>query len=167
MTQVVEQGTGRRAKLDGIKVAGKTGTTNEYKDAWFCGFTGNFIGAVWFGNDDDQPMDKMTGGTLPAATWHDIMQFAHSGVDLKPLPGTTLTAEQVARGRADQCGRRADAEGPRAIVEEVVRGARLDQNLMKTTSEKHGAIDLTRPSRYAAAEPAVFARRREAIVDLR
>jgi penicillin-binding protein 1A len=93
MTQVVEQGTGRRAILEGIKVAGKTGTTNAYKDAWFCGYTGNFVGIVWYGNDDDQPMEKMTGGTLPAATWHDIMQFAHSGVDLKPLPGSQLIAE--------------------------------------------------------------------------
>jgi penicillin-binding protein 1A len=93
MTQVVEQGTGRRAALDGIKVAGKTGTTNEYKDAWFCGYTGNFVGIVWYGNDDGQPMEKMTGGTLPAATWHDIMQYAHSGVDLKPLPGLALQAE--------------------------------------------------------------------------
>jgi penicillin-binding protein 1A len=93
MTQVVEQGTGRRAALEGIKVAGKTGTTNEYKDAWFCGYTGNFVGIVWYGNDDSQPMEKMTGGTLPAMTWHDIMQFAHSGVDLKPLPGLSLDAE--------------------------------------------------------------------------
>jgi penicillin-binding protein 1A len=93
---VVEQGTGRRAALEGIKVAGKTGTTNEYKDAWFCGYTGNFVGVVWYGNDDGQPMEKMTGGTLPAATWHDIMQYAHSGVDLKPLPGQTLTADKAA-----------------------------------------------------------------------
>jgi penicillin-binding protein 1A len=95
MTQVVEQGTGRRAALEGIKVAGKTGTTNEYKDAWFCGYTGNFVGVVWYGNDDGQPMEKMTGGTLPAATWHDIMQYAHSGVDLKPLPGQALIAEKA------------------------------------------------------------------------
>ena len=95
MTQVVEQGTGGRAKLDGIKVAGKTGTTNGYKDAWFCGYTGNFVGVVWYGNDDDQPMENMTGGTLPAMTWHDIMQFAHSGVELKPLPGANLQPEQV------------------------------------------------------------------------
>ncbi len=66
MHQVVEQGTGRRAQLPGIEVAGKTGTTNDYKDAWFCGYTGNFVGVVWYGNDDGDPMNKVTGGTLPA-----------------------------------------------------------------------------------------------------
>ena len=65
-------------------MAGKTGTTNNYKDAWFCGFTGNYVGAVWYGNDDDSSMNEMTGGALPAKTWHDIMAFAHAGIDAKP-----------------------------------------------------------------------------------
>jgi len=87
MMQVVLAGTGRRAQLDNIEVAGKTGTTNGYKDAWFIGYTGNYVGAIWFGNDDDAPMDNMTGGTLPAATWHEVMEYAHQGIELKPLPG--------------------------------------------------------------------------------
>ena len=87
MMQVVLAGTGRRAQLDNIEVAGKTGTTNGYKDAWFIGYTGNYVGAIWFGNDDDTPMDNMTGGTLPAQTWHDVMEYAHQGIELKPLPG--------------------------------------------------------------------------------
>jgi penicillin-binding protein 1A len=87
MMQVVLAGTGRRAQLDNIEVAGKTGTTNGYKDAWFIGYTGNYVAAIWFGNDDDAPMDKMTGGTLPAATWHEVMEYAHQGIELKPLPG--------------------------------------------------------------------------------
>jgi len=87
MTQVVEAGTGRRAHLDNTEVAGKTGTTTGYKDAWFIGYTGNYVAAVWYGNDDGTLMEKMTGGTLPAATWHDVMQYAHQGIELKPLPG--------------------------------------------------------------------------------
>jgi penicillin-binding protein 1A len=88
MTKVVEEGTGKRAALGAnIQVAGKTGTTNGYKDAWFCGYTGNFTECVWFGNDDDTSMNNMTGGSLPAQTWHDIMVYAHNGVELKPLPG--------------------------------------------------------------------------------
>jgi penicillin-binding protein 1A len=87
MNSVVENGTGKRAQLDGIKVAGKTGTTNSWRDAWFVGYTGNFVGAVWMGNDDFSPTKRMTGGTLPAQTWHNIMAYAHQGVELRPLPG--------------------------------------------------------------------------------
>src|SRR5436189_290397 len=87
MNKVVEEGTGKRAILDGVKAAGKTGTTNAYRDAWFVGFTGNYVCGVWFGNDDYTTMNQMTGGSLPAQTWHDIMAFAHQGVELKPIPG--------------------------------------------------------------------------------
>jgi penicillin-binding protein 1A len=87
MNKVVEEGTGRRAMLDGIKAAGKTGTTNNYRDAWFMGYTGNFICGIWFGNDDYQPTNRMTGGSLPAMTWHEIMAYAHQGIEIKQLPG--------------------------------------------------------------------------------
>jgi penicillin-binding protein 1A len=87
MNSVVQNGTGRRAQLDGVPTAGKTGTTNAWRDAWFVGYTGNFVGAVWMGNDDYSPTKRMTGGTLPAMTWHNIMTYAHQGVELRPLPG--------------------------------------------------------------------------------
>lgn len=87
MTQVVEAGTARRAALDGIRSAGKTGTTNAYRDAWFVGYTGNFVCGVWYGNDDYSPTNRMTGGSLPAKTWHDVMTVAHQGVELKTIPG--------------------------------------------------------------------------------
>jgi penicillin-binding protein 1A len=108
MMQVVLAGTGRRAQLDNIEVAGKTGTTNGYKDAWFIGYTGNYVGAIWFGNDDDAPMDNMTGGTLPAQTWHEVMEYAHQGIELKPLPGRPAPA-----GAAPAAAGTAAAEAPR------------------------------------------------------
>jgi penicillin-binding protein 1A len=83
----VSEGTARRAALDGIPTAGKTGTTNAYRDAWFVGYTGNFVCAVWYGNDDYSPTNRMTGGSLPAQTWHDIMVAAHQGVEIKEIPG--------------------------------------------------------------------------------
>jgi penicillin-binding protein 1A len=87
MNSVVENGTGKRAELDGIPTCGKTGTTNDWRDAWFVGYTGNFVGAVWMGNDDFSQTNHMTGGTLPAMTWHDIMAYAHQSVELRQLPG--------------------------------------------------------------------------------
>jgi penicillin-binding protein 1A len=90
MNSVVENGTGKRARLDGIASAGKTGTTNAYRDAWFMGYTGNFVCGVWFGNDDYASTNRMTGGALPAMTWHTIMEYAHQGMELKQLPGVTV-----------------------------------------------------------------------------
>ena len=87
MSHVVSEGTARRAALDGIPTAGKTGTTNAYRDAWFVGYTGNFVCAIWYGNDDYSPTNRMTGGSLPAQTWHDIMAVAHQGVEIRDIPG--------------------------------------------------------------------------------
>ncbi|MEP3264902.1 MAG: penicillin-binding protein, partial [Hyphomicrobiales bacterium] len=86
LSQVPEWGTGRRAKLDDRVTAGKTGTTQSYRDAWFVGYTGNYVGAVWYGNDDYSPTKRLTGGRLPAMTWKEVMAFAHQGVDEKPIP---------------------------------------------------------------------------------
>ena len=90
MNSVIENGTGKRARLDDIAAAGKTGTTNAYRDAWFMGYTANFVCGVWFGNDDYQATNRMTGGSLPAMTWHNIMAYAHEGIEIKQLPGVAV-----------------------------------------------------------------------------
>ncbi|MDO5894855.1 transglycosylase domain-containing protein [Agrobacterium sp. Azo12] len=81
-------GTARRGALDnGIVSGGKTGTSQSYRDAWYVGFTGNYTTAVWFGNDDFSPMNNMTGGALPAMTFKRLMDYAHQGMELRPIPG--------------------------------------------------------------------------------
>ncbi|MBK5960374.1 penicillin-binding protein [Rhodoplanes elegans] len=95
MNKVVEEGTARRAILNGIKAAGKTGTTNAYRDAWFVGFTGNFVCGVWFGNDDYSPLNRMTGGSMPAMVWHTIMEYAHQGIELRNIPGLPPNPAQI------------------------------------------------------------------------
>jgi len=81
-------GTARRGALDhGIVSGGKTGTTQAYRDAWYVGFTGNYTTAVWYGNDDYTSTNNMTGGSLPAMTFKRLMDYAHQGIELRPIPG--------------------------------------------------------------------------------
>ncbi|GLS36051.1 penicillin-binding protein [Mesorhizobium tianshanense] len=87
MTGTVEIGTARKAAF-AWPAAGKTGTSQNSRDAWFIGYTANLTTGVWFGNDDGSPMKKVTGGALPAQAWHEFMVAAHEGVPVRPLPGT-------------------------------------------------------------------------------
>ncbi|HFB54449.1 MAG TPA: hypothetical protein ENJ46_00875, partial [Hellea balneolensis] len=73
---VVNNGTGKRARLQGRDIAGKTGTTNDYRDAWFVGYTPDFVTGLWVGNDDNSKMARVTGGTLPARIWKTYMASA-------------------------------------------------------------------------------------------
>ena len=84
---VVKEGTGRRAQLPPQDIAGKTGTSQDYRDAWFVGYSSYYVAGVWVGNDDNTPTNRVTGGSLPAEIWHDIMAGAHQDLPPKPLPG--------------------------------------------------------------------------------
>jgi penicillin-binding protein 1A len=87
LNAVVTSGTGQQATLENRPVAGKTGTSNGYRDAWFVGYTADYIAGVWVGNDKPTPMKEVTGGGLPTAIWHDIMEKAHRKQPIRPLPG--------------------------------------------------------------------------------
>ncbi len=86
MAETIRSGTGRKASF-GWPAAGKTGTSQNSRDAWFVGYTSNLTTGVWFGNDDGRPTKDITGGTLPALAWHDFMAAAHEGVPVASLPG--------------------------------------------------------------------------------
>jgi penicillin-binding protein 1A len=90
LQRVVEDGTGKKAQVDGWQIAGKTGTTQNSRDALFVGYSANLVTGVWFGNDDGTPMKKVTGGSLPAETFGAFMTVAHKGVPSADLPGIYL-----------------------------------------------------------------------------
>ncbi len=86
MHQVVEQGTGKRAQIDGWQIAGKSGTTQAARDAWFIAFTGDYVTGVWMGYDDNRPLNKVTGGSLPADIWRETMTRVLAGQQPVALP---------------------------------------------------------------------------------
>jgi penicillin-binding protein 1A len=161
MNKVVEEGTGKRAILDITKSAGKTGTTNAYRDAWFVGFTGNYIAGVWYGNDDYTSTNRMTGGSLPAGTWRDIMAYAHQGIEIKAIPGVPNPApsnkgQNVASGKANT-----DAQRPALLTRKgadiLVRVERLMDEATRTL------VSNDKPALRADAAPGAAASAGESI----
>jgi 1A family penicillin-binding protein len=97
LRSVVEHGTGRAAALNGF-VAGKTGTSQDYRDAWFIGFTDDLVVGVWLGNDDNSPMRRVVGGSVPASIWHDFVAAAtplvgREGVPIAAAPPAETTGQ--------------------------------------------------------------------------
>ncbi|WP_232314836.1 transglycosylase domain-containing protein [Oceanibaculum pacificum] len=95
LSRVIEEGTGRAAKLT-RPAAGKTGTSQDFRDAWFIGFTSDLVTGVWLGNDDGKPMTKVTGGALPAQLWRGFMERSHQGLPPRPLVAHSLVRIQQA-----------------------------------------------------------------------
>ncbi len=117
MYGVVTSGTGRSASLAGHEAAGKTGTTQDYHDAWFVGFTADYVASVWVGNDDSSPMKTVTGGSLPAAIWRDVMTVAEKGKPATPLdksaPQPPVEDASVDAAETDQPATTGDDESGR------------------------------------------------------
>ncbi|WP_458791538.1 transglycosylase domain-containing protein [Yoonia sp. MH D7] len=101
MNQVVENGTGGRARIDGWQIAGKSGTTSAARDAWFIAFTGDYVTGVWMGYDDNRPLNGVTGGGLPADIWRETMTRVLAGMPAVPLPmdaPTAMTSSAIMEG---------------------------------------------------------------------
>lgn len=93
MHQVLKTGTGSKADLGERPAAGKTGTSQDWRDGWFMGYTGDLVAGVWVGNDDNSPTNRITGGGLPALIWKDFMSQAHEGWAYAKLPGAELAPD--------------------------------------------------------------------------
>jgi penicillin-binding protein 1A len=87
MHETLVSGTARKADLPGWQAAGKTGTTEDFRDAWFVGYTSRLVTGVWLGNDDNAPTKKAVGGGLPVEIWSRFMRAAHAGMAPAALPG--------------------------------------------------------------------------------
>jgi penicillin-binding protein 1A len=161
MSKVVEDGTAKRAILDGIRSAGKTGTTNSYRDAWFVGYTGNFVCGVWFGNDDYSPLNRMTGGSLPAQTWHEIMAYAHQGIELKQIAGIGPNGASVGP-ILDKDGKGDAPIRPAMLthkgVDSLLRVERLMDEAGRALASNGVAAPTAPPAKPAAATPAAAAK---------
>jgi penicillin-binding protein 1A len=99
---VVQYGTGVKAQFGNFDIGGKTGTSQNYRDAWFVGFTPYLIAGVWMGNDDNSPTKNVTGGSLPAQIWRDVMEPAHQGLAVAVLPGYMQPSAQAVPEQAAQ-----------------------------------------------------------------
>jgi membrane peptidoglycan carboxypeptidase len=121
MEKVVSQGTGGRAKLPDRQVAGKTGTTQAARDAWFIGFSADYVAGVWMGYDDNTPLTGVTGSGLPAEIWHEAMLRIHQGLPVTPLPMMEPKApQQVVQPQPQQQQQAPQREGGGNALENVL-----------------------------------------------
>ena len=112
----VERGTGTRARLPGGRpAAGKTGTTQAARDAWFIGFTADYVAGIWMGYDDNTPLTGVTGGGLPAEIWRETMARVHDGTPVRQLPMTVPAARTPQVARDGQRTRRGQRQTDNAV----------------------------------------------------
>lgn len=102
MQTTLVSGTATKARLDNRPAGGKTGTSQDFRDAWFIGYTANLVTGIWLGNDDNSPTKRASGGNLPAVIWHDFMQPAHEGIPASPLIGASESREILAQTEASE-----------------------------------------------------------------
>ncbi|MFB9221409.1 transglycosylase domain-containing protein [Paracoccus cavernae] len=137
MKAVIQNGTGGRAKLAGREAAGKTGTTSSYRDAWFIGFTEQYVTGVWMGYDDNTPLKGVTGGGLPAEIWQAVMTEIHDGLPAEPLGGWAPDTDRAVPQVINAGGSDGSADPLAAALSEA-----LGQPNPSAGSERTGTSDI-------------------------
>jgi penicillin-binding protein 1A len=142
MSATVVWGTGKAAQ-PGRAAAGKTGTSQDFRDAWFVGFTAELVTGVWFGNDDSTPMDRVTGGTLPAQLWGRVMKRGLDGLPQRPLPGGGAVVAEAAQD--DSIG---------GFIGRILQGLTSDQpsSSMRPAAQNRPAARETAPGNHFGGE---------------
>jgi penicillin-binding protein 1A len=161
MLAVVTNGTATKAQLDFATVAGKTGTSSSYRDAWFVGFTGALVTGVWVGYDDFRPMPGITGGSLPTQAWHSYMQVALRNYrTIPPIPGLAPHPNQPVDPRVADLRRVDPSQQQAQAAEPTQRKSSLMPDQTRTVLKKladsmrqAAGLQLTPASATAPATP--------------
>lgn len=138
LQRTLSEGTAKKANF-GWPAAGKTGTSQSFRDAWFIGYTSQLTTGVWFGNDDNSPTKKVTGGSMPALAWKEFMAAAHQGLEPSPLPGRWQPAGDGLPDPADSVAEVGQEEAESAQMPEAVSTDALPVPLMKPSPEATGS----------------------------
>lgn len=126
MSQAAERGTAQRARFDGRQIAAKTGTTQAARDAWFIGFSADYVAGIWMGYDDNSPLTGVTGGGLPAEIWRETMVRVHTDLPKRPLPMIQVAEPPVVQPLPGQPGSgtgQRPGGGLQAILEAIFGGS--------------------------------------------
>ena len=153
---VVERGTARKAKFGSFDIAGKTGTSQDYRDAWFIGYTADLVAGVWIGNDDNTATSQITGGSLPADIWREVMSVAHRDLPPKPLPGSAGSTELFTAMNAEVVGEEAalavvglqSSQQTLAVADKLPHSAVIQK---KSRNHHRSTTDLKRTSKSVNA----------------
>ena len=132
MQETLLTGTARKAELAGWPAAGKTGTIQDFRDAWFVGYTGHLVAGVWLGNDDNSPTKKLTGGGMPVEIWSRFMKAAHQGLPVADLPGMAGRSYRARAAGAARAAVRAAAREP-AHLDAVAAAGHAPRSAARTT----------------------------------
>ncbi len=166
LNAVVVSGTGRRAAFPRHQAAGKTGTTQDFRDAWFVGYTSHLVAGVWFGNDDGSPMNRVAGGGLPARVWHDVMSAGHQPLPPKALPAIGVPVfdplhkepDRAAEPMAQAPGSRGLSKATAIIPAPVPEPGKAQQIVRKAAPKPPGPLAPAHRMPKEPIDPSLFAK---------